>query len=268
MRALTIRAEDSKLKDINNVIDETILEKGFSNKGDAIHYITVSYKKMKNDNVSGEYIAPNARETLLDIDCEYIIFQDETFYCLDKTHESKKKADIGMKPEYVKTFCTKCKIGKQEKIRKEEYKILQKDYIRKLIADYAFLIKIIQEGIIVTPSWCSSLVHTDESRTINSIDGVTLDCTLLDNKNVDIEEYCKEQINPHTGNVPCQYLMSWMYKHTIDKKTFKDIPHDIEDITKVLSIDTLLEDKTKQNERLDIDADFKVITDEEKEEEK
>ena len=94
---LSFRLSVTQKNKANKIIENVMGERDIV-KGDALEYILDKYNDMLLDGKVSpdEYIPPNIQDVLLSVDCDFIEWLDETFYCLEKYHKSKKKDILGL----------------------------------------------------------------------------------------------------------------------------------------------------------------------------
>jgi len=254
-RQINFRVNESQVKFINDIIDKTILEKGLPNKGDALYYICEKHSNMKIGNVSGEYIKPNVRETLLDIDCDYIEYENETFYCLEKAHKTKKKDNLGIDPESVKRFCIACKQGKADLIENKIKEERRKESFKRIDKFLKQFMVITEKGFIAETYMCFG--NALEGNLIYSRDGKSLLCPLADNDIVQIKDVCMNALNPKTGLTPCKYLATLEHLVQLTKEDIEKMGIDLPQIDYIKQEEPTSHTLSKEH-RKEVDAKYKI----------
>ena len=192
---------------LNKVIKKIQKEKGLT-KGDSLHFIVDHFDKelYKGAVDKQDFLPPNVMDAIRDIECNFLQFSEDTFYCLEKFAISKKKDILGIEPNEIIAMCTACKQGKADKIRIQMDKERRKESVRKLM-DFAKTFMVITEHGFMAQSYmctCDEL----EGQLSFSRDGKTLTCPMSEGDIVDIEDICMTRLNPDTDEPPCQYLIT------------------------------------------------------------
>jgi len=247
---------------INKTLERIAEEKEFT-KSQSLIYIVDSFSKMQLGDSTNEPVTINIRETLLDIDCDYIEYSDETFWCLEKTHKTKKKDELGTDPESVKRICRACKQGKADiignKIREER----RKESFKRIERFLKQFMTITEKGFIAETYMC--LHDAIEGNLIYSRDGKSLQCPLEDNDIVQIKDVCMNAINPKTGLTPCQYLVTLEHLVQLTKEDIEEMDIDLPQIDFIEPQEKTSHTLNKES-RKNIDAEYEIK--EEKGEEK
>jgi len=223
----SVKVNDSQKQLINNILEKVVIEKGF-NKGDSFIYILESFSNIDIGNVSGEYIKPNVRDVLQSVDCDYIEYSDELFWCLEKAHKTKKKDNIGIEPESVKRFCIACKQGKSDILQIKIEDERRKESIKKLQNFAKSFMIVTEKGFLANSYMC--IRDSLEGNLSFSRDGKTLTCSLNDNDIVNIDEVCMKALNPDTELTPCQYLITLEHLVKLSKDDLKTLDLDLPEI--------------------------------------
>jgi len=259
---INFRINESQKQLITNTLERVAKEKGF-NKGDSLLYIVESFSKMQLGDKTNEPVNLNIRETLLDIDCDYIEFSDETFWCLEKAHATKKKDTLGVNPESVKRFCIACKQGKADKIENKIKEERRKESFKRIERFLKQFMVITEKGFIAETYMC--LCNAIEGNLIYSRDGKSLQCPLLDNDIVQINDTCMTALNPKTGLPPCHYLVTLEHLVQLTKEDIEKMDIELPQIDYIEQEEPTSRTISKEH-RKDIDAEYEVK--EEKGEEK
>ena len=131
--SLAFRISQQNKDTINNLLQDIQKEKHLK-KGESLMYVINEYQNtlIADKVIPDEYIEPNVRQTLNDIQCEYLIFEESDFKCLEKMENLKKAITIKGTPEQVLKRCKACI---KSKLEKQHQKILderRKESIKKL----------------------------------------------------------------------------------------------------------------------------------------
>jgi len=100
---------------------------------------------------------------------------------------------------------------------------------------------------------------------IFSGDSETIDCPLKDNKNVNIKSTCMEKINPKTQEKGCEYLGGFPVTYKRGEAYYNDMHDKIKE--ELLLMEKKTVDIVEPNKKVGIDAEYKVIKDDEEEDE-
>jgi len=215
-------------KETINLVFERVAEKNDLTKSETLVYIVDAFSKMQLGNTTNEPVTFNIRETLLDIDCDYIEYSDETFWCLEKTHKTKKKDELGTDPESVKRICRACKQGKADiignKIREER----RKESFKRIERFLKQFMTITEKGFIAETYMC--LCNAIEGNLIYSRDGKSLQCPLMDDDIVQIQDICMTALNPQTGLPPCKNLVTLEHLVQLTKEDIESMDIDLPQI--------------------------------------
>lgn len=228
-RSYSFRLSNSQIEKANSVFEIISKEKSLS-KGDCLEYILDKYNEMLlNGKVSpDEYIPPNINETLISVNCDYIEYLDETFYCLEKYFKTKKKDILGISPDEVKRLCLACKQGKADLIEKKIADERRKESFKKLENFLKGFITITEKGFISESYMCTC--DAIDGRFIVSRNNKTLLCPLIEYDLVTIKDICMSALNPKTGLPPCKHLITLEHLVQISKEDFKEMNLDIPQI--------------------------------------
>lgn len=242
----------------NKIIERVMKEKSLE-KGDAFVYILQQYENMKIDNKSGDYVAPNVRDVLTQIKsrCGYLSFRNDVFYCLETMAKKKESTLLEGEPETVLKHCIACIQYKLEQETIKRNTEMRKESIKKLQKFMKDFITISKSGFKYTAFMC--LCDAESGNIIFSRGGDSLQCPLLDKELANIQLTCMEKINPKTQKKPCEYLASLEGIQALDPTIFKDMSDIFSEDTILPLRENELEDIKKQNERLGIDVEAKVI---------
>lgn len=219
---ISFRVSPHQKKFINKVLKKVIDDKSLS-KPDSLYHVVEVYDKQQSKGSTNpdDFIASNIRDAIRNIECNYLQFTDETFYCLEKFNKSKKKDILGIEPQEIVALCTSCKQGKADVVRIQIEKEQRKASVKKLM-DFAKQFMVVTEkGFLATSYMC--VAEALEGNMIFSRDGRTLYCTLQDNDAVDIEKTCMCALNPDTDKPPCQYLITLDHLVTISKEDLEEM---------------------------------------------
>jgi len=162
---------------------------------------------------SEDYIPPNVQDVILSIDCEYMQYTDETFYCLEKFGKQKKKNLLAIAPYEVNVLCTSCKQAKIDEHNSMIAKEQRKESVKKLVDFARKFMSVTEEGFLTTTYMCTCNIIEGDVKF--SRDGKTLICPLIDNEMVSIQDSCFSALNPKTEQPPCQYLIPLEHKAMI-----------------------------------------------------
>jgi hypothetical protein len=231
------------------VIDRIAEEKDIL-KGDSLEYVIDKYNQLstKGEVDHEDYIAPTIIETMKDIDCDYIQYLDDTFYCLERFENRRKKDALGVEPEEVKILCTACKRRKAEQIQEQWEKEQRKQSIKKL-KNFAKQFMIMTERGFIAASYMCIADSIDGNFQI-SRDGKTLTCALDDYNPVNIEETCKCRLNPKTKQPPCINLVTLEHLVTLTKDDLQEMN---------LELPQLEASPIQPQEQLEPDLDRKTV---------
>ena len=171
-------------------------------------YIINEYdRQMLEGNVnSDEYIPPNVMDTMRNIECDFLQFTEDTFYCLEKFVKTKKKDILGIEPLEIVTLCTACRIGEtkahNKKLDDERIKANTKK-LEEFVKDFYI---ITDKGFKATTYLC--MYGIKNNSLLLSEDDKHIQCPLLNKNNVVIKEVCETKLNPNTLKTPCPYLIA------------------------------------------------------------
>jgi hypothetical protein len=246
------------------VIGKIADEKGLT-KGDCLEYLIDKYESILLDGKvkPDEYIPPNIKDTLIDVDCSYIEFisEDDTFYCLEKYHKTKKKDVLGIDPEIVRRLCLACKQGKADLIEKKLADERRKESFKKIEDFLKGFITITTKGFIQQTYLCK--FDAIDGAFYISRDGKTLTCPLNEMDIVTIKDQCMCALNPKTAKPPCQYLITLEHLVQITKEDIKEMDLELPSITyEEPEPKTSLTKKISKEHREKIEADYKVLDEE------
>ena len=254
--SLGFKVDESQKTLINSVLERVSKERSL-NKSDSLVYVIEKYSNLDIGNKSGDYIPTNIRDVLTQIRCGYIGFVKDEFICRENMSKKKKPDILEGEPNVVLNNCLACI---QHKLKNETDKRnteMRKESIKKLQTFMKNFIAISKSGFKYTAFMC--LCDADEGKIIFSRGGESLQCPLIEYELVDIQLSCMEKINPNTQNKPCESLASLEGIQAIDPSIFKNIDDIFSDDALIPHRENELEGIEIQNEKLGIDADYKVL---------
>ena len=253
---LNFRLTDAQ-KDFANRIIERLNKDKSLNKSDAFVYVFKQYEDNLISNKSGNYIAPNVRDVLEQIKCGYIGFVNDNFYCRETMAKKREPTLLAGEPEIILKNCLACIKWKLEQEFNKRNTELRKESIKKLREFMKGFIILSKSGFKYTAFMC--LCDADSGNIIFSRGGEALQCPQLEKELVNIRLTCMEKINEKTGQRPCEYLASLEGIQTLDPTIFRDMDDILNNETLLPLRENELEEINRQNERLGIQVDAKVI---------
>jgi hypothetical protein len=190
----------------------------------------------------------SVQETINTVKCEFIKNISGVFQCYETYHKNKKTKEIGSEHDKVITACNLCRVGKARAIQTNVENQFRKKGISSMVKLVNDLLRIDHDGAVAQIFLCQSKRWTHDEIIISS-DQVHMKCPELENELILIDEYCVNQIDPHTLKPPCRYLVAPYLKVPIE------IPEEtraiIEDIKQ-------LENQEPESEIKTVDAEFEV----------
>ena len=242
-------------KEMINLVFERIAKKNDLTKSETLVYIVDSFSKMQLGDTTSEPVTLNIRETLLDIDCDYIQYSNEIFWCLEKAHKTKKKDELGTDPESVKSICIACKQGKADLIKDKIREERRKESFKRIERFLKQFMTITEKGFIAETYMC--LCNAIEGNLIYSRDGKSLQCPLVDNDIVQINDTCMTALNPKTGLPPCHYLVTLEHLVQLTKEDIEKMDIEMPQIDYMEQEEPTSRTISKEH-RTEIDAEYEV----------
>lgn len=209
---LTFRLAPSEKRDVNRAIDHIIETEEITGRGarsDAL--IIISERALLGFTIDST--PGSVSETLTVIECDYLRYAPPRFYCLETVAKKKEAADLGYDAASVEANCTACLRKKDELRNLMIEKLLMRQSVARIATFYKRFVKISRDGFDVDCTLC--LAETGKGHIVISQDGDILDCPILENQAVAIEDVCKVKVNPD-GSSPCRFLVTFPHLATLD----------------------------------------------------
>jgi hypothetical protein len=219
MSTISFKVSDIEKEQIDTYFDE-IMNKLNLNKGEAFVYIVEEHQKNqieKKVNPS-DYIPPNVQDVLRNIQCKYLLFDEESFYCLENFERKKERQLLNGTPRQVETNCELCIQRKLDDKQEQLFKMKQKQSIKRLEKWLKGFMLITEKGVPTTIYICG--YDAIQGKFQFASYEKTLNCPLIDDAEnlVDVHEICLKRLNPDTGTTPCQYLSEMPIEVELDKE--------------------------------------------------
>jgi len=240
---------------------ERVAEKNNLTKSETLVYIVESFSNMQLGDATNEPVTINIRETLLTIDCDYIEYSNEKFWCLEKTHKTKKKDELGTDTKSVKRLCTACKQGKADLIEHKIREERRKESFKRIEGFLKQFMTVTEKGFIAETYMC--LCDAIEGSLIYSRDGKSLQCPLIDNDIVQIKDTCMTSLNPKTGLPPCHYLVTLEHLVQLTKEDIEKMDIDLPQIDYIEPQEKTSHTLNKEH-RKEIDAEYEIKEEDDK----